>query len=75
MLSVSVKYAVLKNLTLIVIAFFIVFPPAKKLLLGIWKNFSRRSRKWYGFTKVTQTVLTAFIFVMSILTLAVSAGQ
>ncbi len=74
MLSVSVKDAVLKNITLIVIAFFIVFYPAKKLVLDLWKNLSRRSRRAYGFTKITQTILTAFIFVLSIITLAVQTA-
>ncbi|MBR1562556.1 MAG: acyltransferase [Ruminococcus sp.] len=74
MLSVSVKYAVLKNITLIAIAFFIAFAPAKKLVLGLWKEFSRRSRRCYGITKIIQTILTAFIFVLSIVTLAVETA-
>ena len=71
MLSTAVKYSVLKNITLIMVAFFIVFAPAKKLVLGLWKSFSRRSRRCYGITKVTQTVLTAFIFVLCVVTMAV----
>ncbi len=69
-LSVSVKYAVLKNITLIAVAFFIVFSPAKRLFTGFWKKLSERSAAAYGRVMIAKTVFTALIFMISVITLA-----
>ena len=70
-LSVSVKYAVLKNLTLIVIAFFIICPQAKKLVLGIMDKIGAKSQRSYGAVRIIKTICTAFVFLLSVITLTV----
>lgn len=69
-LSVSVKYAVLKNITLIIIAFFIVCPPAKRLFVDGFKKLADRSAAAYGRVMTLKTVMTAVIFIVSVITLA-----
>lgn len=69
-LSVSVKYAVLKNITLIAAAFFIVFPPAKRFFTGFWNKLSEGSAAAYGRVMITKTIFTALIFAVSVISLA-----
>ena len=68
-LSVSVKSAVLKNITLIVISFFIVCPPAKRAFCKIFK-LSQKSQAAYGRVMITKTIMTVLVFAVSVITLA-----
>ena len=69
-LSVSVKSAVLKNITLIVISFFIVCPPAKRAFCKIFKKLSQKSQAAYGRVMITKTIMTVLVFAVSVITLA-----
>ena len=69
-LSVSVKSALLKNITLIIISFFIVCPPAKRAFCKLFKKLSERSQAAYGRVMITKTIMTVLIFAVSIITLA-----
>lgn len=70
-LSVSVKYAVLKNITLIIIAMIIFLPFLKKAVLKITDSIASKGGKCYGFTRIMKTVCTAFVFALSVITLVV----
>ena len=69
-LSVSVKSAVLKNITLIVISFFIVCPPAKRAFCKFFKKLSQKSQAAYGRVMITKTIMTVLVFAVSVITLA-----
>lgn len=60
----------LKNLTVIVISAFIIFKPLKNLITKACKNISDRSAKCYGLVRIVKTVMTAFVFMLSIITLS-----
>ena len=70
-LGVAVKDAVLKNITLIVIAFCIICPFMNRLIKNAVTSFEEKSEKCYGISRITKTVLTAFVFALSIITLVV----
>lgn len=70
-LSVSVKSAVLKNIVLILIAFFIVCPHAKKLVLWVTDSAAAKGGRMYGAVRIMKTLCTAFVFLLSVITLAV----
>lgn len=64
------KSAVLKNITLIVISFFIVCPPAKRAFCKIFKKLSQKSQAAYGRVMITKTIMTVLVFAVSVITLA-----
>ena len=61
-LSVSVKSAVLKNITLIVISFFIICPPAKRAFCKLFKKLAQKSQAAYGRVMITKTIMTVLVF-------------
>ena len=69
-LSVAVKNAVLKNITLIIIALFVILPPAKRAFCGTFRKLSERSQAAYGRLMIAKTVMTILIFAVSVITLA-----
>lgn len=69
-LSVSVKSAVLKNITLIVISFFIICPPAKRAFCKLFKKLAQKSQAAYGRVMITKTIMTVLVFAVSVITLA-----
>lgn len=70
-LSVSVKYAVLKNITLIAIAMVIFLPFLKNAFLRLIDGIAAKGGKYYGFIRILKTVCTAFVFALSVITLVV----
>lgn len=70
-LSVSVKYAVLKNITLIFIAIIIFLPFLKNAVIKLTDSIAAKGGKYYGFIRILKTVCTAFVFALSVITLVV----
>lgn len=70
-LSVSVKYAVLKNITLIFIATIIFLPFLKNAVIKLTDSIAAKGGKYYGFIRILKTVCTAFVFALSVITLVV----
>lgn len=68
-MSSSVNSLIIKNITLIVISFFIVCPHAKKAVLDRLEKRSGSSRKAYGMVRGLKTICTAFVFLLSAITL------
>ena len=66
----GISSAVLKNITLIVISFFIVCPPAKRAFCKIFKKLSQKSQAAYGRVMITKTITTVLVFAVSVITLA-----
>lgn len=68
-LSVSVKNAVLQNLTLLFIAFCVVCSPVKKRIISLTDSFAAQSPRKYGIARTVKTICTAFVFALSVITL------
>ena len=60
----------LKNITLIVISFFIICPPAKRAFCKLFKKLAQKSQAAYGRVMITKTIMTVLVFAVSVITLA-----
>ena len=68
-LSVAVRDMVMRNLTLIIIAFAVICAPVKRRIRKAVDDLGARSIGWYSTVRITKTVCTAAVFVISIITL------
>lgn len=68
--SKSLTKTLLNNLTIIVISFFVIFEPLKSLISKALKNLSDRSVRYYGLIRLIKTVMTAFVFLLGIITVS-----
>lgn len=68
-MSKSVNSLLIKNITLLVISFFIVCPHAKNAVLKMCDEKAGASQKAYGRVRGFKTICTAFIFLLSAITL------
>ena len=73
-LSISLEKAIVGNIWLIVIAFFMTCAPAKKLITDNVDRFEKRSEQAMAISRITKTVLTAVILFICVVTLAAEAG-
>ncbi|MGN0624271.1 MAG: acyltransferase [Oscillospiraceae bacterium] len=69
-LSVAMKYAVLNNITLILIAFVSVCPAIRKPLMSAVGKYAERSPRAYGQVRILKTVLSAATLLLCIITIA-----
>ncbi len=70
-LSVAMRDMLLHNMTLIVIAFFVVCAPARRGVFRLCDNIAAKSRRSYGAVRIVKTLCTALVFALSIMTLVV----
>lgn len=72
--SAPVNSLIIKNITLIVISFFIICPHAKRAVLRITEDTALKSRRSYGSMRSFKTICTALIFLLSAMTLVVETA-
>ena len=70
--SSEINKLILNNLTLLAVSFLIVFPPAKHLIKRLTEKSEKSSAK--GFIKITKTICTALVFLISVITVASGTG-
>lgn len=66
-LSVAVKYALINNIFIVIIAFLIILAPLRKKIIRKTEVYSEASAENYGKISIIKTIITALIFIACII--------